>query len=87
MQTKFDELLEFPCSFPYKVVGSADEALPGKVVEVVQRHVPGDYSPTVKASSKGTYHSVTIRVTVQSKEQVEALYKELAEIDEVLRVL
>lgn len=87
MDTKFDELLEFPCAFPFKVVGKADDSLPANVVEVVQRHVPGDYSPTVKASSKGSYHSVTIRVTVQDKEQVETLYKELAEIDQVLRVL
>lgn len=87
MDTKFDELLEFPCAFPFKVVGQADEALPAQVVEVVQRHVPGDYAPTVKASSKGTYHSVTIRVTVKSKEQVETLYEELAAIDKVIRVL
>lgn len=87
METKFDELLEFPCAFPFKVVGNAHEELPANVVEVVQRHVAGDYTPTVKASSKGSYHSVTIRVTVSSKDQVEILYKELAEIEQVLRVL
>lgn len=87
MDTKFDELLEFPCDFPFKVVGKAAESLPANVVEVVQRHAPGDYSPTVKVSSKGSYHSVTIRVTVKDKEQIESLYKELAEIDQVLRVL
>lgn len=87
METKFDELLEFPCTFPFKVVGMADESLPAKVVEVVQRHAPGDYIPTVKASSKGSYHSITIRVIVTSKELVETLYQELAAIDKVLRVL
>lgn len=66
LNTKFDELMEFPCAFPFKVVGDAHEALTDRVVAVVQRHAPGDYSPTVKASSKGSYYSVTIRVTVKS---------------------
>ncbi|MCV5555230.1 DUF493 family protein, partial [Escherichia coli] len=32
MNTKFDELLEFPCKFPFKVLGVADPALPEMVV-------------------------------------------------------
>jgi len=87
LDTKFDELMEFPCAFPYKVVGDASDTLADRVVEVVQRHVPGDYAPTSKTSSKGTYNSITIRVTVQSKEQVETLYTELAAIEGVKRVL
>lgn len=87
LDTKFDELMEFPCAFPYKVVGDASNTLADRVVEVVQRHVPGDYAPTSKTSSKGTYNSITIRVTVQNKEQVEILYTELAAIEGVKRVL
>ncbi|WP_299786723.1 DUF493 family protein YbeD [uncultured Shewanella sp.] len=87
LDTKFDELIEFPSSFPFKVVGDAHETLADRVVSVVQQHAPGDYSPTTKVSSKGTYHSVTIRVMVQSKEHVETLYVELAKIEGVKRVL
>ena len=63
MNTKFDELLEFPCKFPFKVLGVADPALPDMVVEVLQQHAPGTYSPTVQPSSKGNYHSVRVTVT------------------------
>ncbi|BDM65658.1 UPF0250 protein [Shewanella sp. NFH-SH190041] len=87
LNTRFEDLMEFPASFPFKVVGTADEQLADKVVAVVQRHVPGDYSPATKISSKGTYYSVTIRVTVQSKEEIETLYTELAAIEGVKRVL
>ncbi|GGI72161.1 DUF493 family protein YbeD [Shewanella gelidii] len=87
LNTKFDELMEFPCSFPFKVVGDARDSLADDVVSVVQTHVAGDYAPTTKASSKGSYHSVTIRVKVVSKEQVEKLYIELAAIEGVKRVL
>ncbi len=87
MNTKFDELLEFPCKFPFKVLGVAHEDLPNQVVEVVQKHAPGDYTTTVKPSSKGNYHSVTIYVTVTSKEHVETLYTELGNIELVRHVL
>ncbi|OXX25334.1 DUF493 family protein YbeD, partial [Vibrio sp. V05_P4A8T149] len=72
---KLKDLLEFPCSFTYKVMGHAKPELPEKVLEVIQRHAPGDYSPRVKPSAKGTYHSLSINITATSIEQVEILYK------------
>lgn len=87
LNTRFEELMDFPASFPFKVVGDANENLTDKVVEVVQQIVPGDYAPTSKVSSKGTYQSVTVRVTVQNKIEIESLYQKLADIDGVKRVL
>ncbi|WP_291970206.1 DUF493 family protein YbeD [Candidatus Symbiopectobacterium sp.] len=87
MKTKLNELLEFPCSFTYRVMGHAQPELVERVVEVVQRHAPGDYSPQVKQSSKGNYHSVSITITATHIEQVETLYEELGAIDIVRVVL
>lgn len=87
MKTKLNELLEFPCSFTYRVMGLAHPELVDQVVEVVQRHAPGDYSPDIKPSSKGNYHSVAITINATHIEQVETLYKELAEIEIVRMVL
>ncbi|RTE87461.1 MULTISPECIES: DUF493 family protein YbeD [Gammaproteobacteria] len=87
MKTKFDELLDFPCLFTYKVMAVARDGLTEEVVEVVQEHAPGDYNPETKASSKGNYHSVTIRVTVTDKDHVETLYQSLARIEGVRHVL
>ena len=42
MKTKLNELLEFPTPFTYKVMGQALPELVDQVVEVVQRHAPGD---------------------------------------------
>ncbi|MDH2999260.1 hypothetical protein A1D23_03960 [Chelonobacter oris] len=86
-KTKLHELLEFPCDFPYKVMGLAQPELQDKVLAVVQKHIPGDYAPTIKPSSKGNYHSVSITVRADNIEQIETLYKELAEIDIVRMVL
>ncbi|MCL1146185.1 DUF493 family protein YbeD [Shewanella sp. 10N.261.52.F9] len=87
LDTKFDELMEFPASFPFKVVGDASDTLEDRVVAVAQSLAPGDYAPSTKASSKGTYYSVTIRITVTSKDHIEKLYTQLAAIDGVKRVL
>nr|WP_052121862.1 DUF493 family protein YbeD [Gallibacterium anatis] len=86
-QPKLKDLLEFPCDFPYKVVGLAHPELTDRVLAVVQQHAPGDYSPSVKPSRNGKYHSVSITINAQNIEQVERLYKELAEIELVKMVL
>ncbi|MGE4665214.1 DUF493 family protein YbeD [Yersinia enterocolitica] len=87
MKTKLNELLEFPCSFTYKVMGIAEPQLVNQVVEVVQRHAPGDYTPEVKPSSKGNYHSVSITITATHIDQVETLYEELDNLELVRMVL
>ena len=87
MKTNLKELLEFPCSFTYKVMGEAKPELVEQVVEVVQRHAPGDYTPQVKPSSKGIYHSVSITINATHIDQVEILYEELGNIEIVRMVL
>lgn len=87
MKTKLNELLEFPCSFTYKVMGHAKPELVDQVVEVIQRHAPGDYTPSVKPSSKGNYHSISITINATHIDQVETLYKELGELELVRMVL
>lgn len=85
--TKFDELLDFPCRQTFKVMGLAQEDLTVKIVEVLQEIAPGDFAPKVKPSAKGNYHSVSISVTVTSKEHMELVYNELGAIDIVRVVL
>jgi len=87
LNTKFDELLEFPCSLSFKVMGVADPQLIPDVVSVIQSIAPGDYAPTVKPSSKGTYHSLAIPVIVNSKEQIEEIYSALNKLDLVRYIL
>ncbi|MEL6090489.1 DUF493 family protein YbeD [Plesiomonas shigelloides] len=86
-KTKLNELLEFPCSFTYKVMGLAQPELVDKVLNVVQKHAPGDYTPSVKPSSKGNYHSISVTITATHIDQVETLYEELGAIDIVRMVL
>ena len=87
MKTHFDELLDFPTVLNFKIMGLAVPQLPDLIIAELQKHTPGDYSPKIKASSKGTYHAVSVAVTVQSKEHIEQIYKTLNAIEEVRYVL
>lgn len=85
--TKFDEFLEFPCPFTFKVMGLANVDLTSQVLTVMQKLAPGDYAPKTKASSKGNYESVSLVATVTSKEHIESIYTELGSIADVRYVL
>ena len=68
-------------------MGEAKPELNDKVIAVIQKHIPGDYTTTIKPSSKGNYHSVSVTVYAQQIEQIETLYEELGAIDIVKVVL
>lgn len=87
MDTRFDELLEFPCNQTFKVMGIAGEQLPLDVIACLQEIAPGDYHPTIKPSTKGNYHSVSVSVRVTSKEHMEQVYTELGNLELVKVVL
>lgn len=74
-----DTLLEFPCDFPLKVMGKAEDSLAQVVIEIVTRHAPDFDAATMemRASSGGNYLSFTCTVVATSKPQLDALYTEL----------
>ncbi len=82
------DLLAYPCTFPLKVVGLNSEAFERAVREVVRRHL-GDLvvEYEAKKSSGGKYLSVTATFAAESREQVEAIYRELKGHDLVVMTL
>lgn len=72
-------LLEFPCDFPLKIMGLANDALAQAVLDVVLRHDPGfdGAAMEMRASSGGKYISLTCTVNATSQPQLDALYREL----------
>ncbi len=77
---RLEKLLEFPVDFPLKIMGKRVDTFAQQISAVVRRHVP-EFDPAtieLRSSSKGTYLSVTVVVRVQSREQLEGLYREVA---------
>lgn len=74
-----DSLLEFPCTFPLKVIGLADDGLAQAVLEIVLRYAP-DFegaSMEMRPSSGGKYLGLTCVIEASSREQLDALYGDL----------
>ncbi|HEY3460881.1 MAG TPA: DUF493 family protein, partial [Casimicrobiaceae bacterium] len=72
-------LLEFPCSFPIKIMGRTADGFAQAISEIVCRHAP-DFDPgtlEMRASSAGNYLSMTATVNATSREQLDDLYREL----------
>ena len=74
-----DTLLEFPCDFPIKIMGAAQDDFAQTMLEIVLRHAPDFAAQTVemRASSGGKYLSLTCTVRATSKLQLDNLYREL----------
>ncbi len=81
------QLWQFPCDFPVKIMGVADEKLLEEVMAIVQKHAPGEYHPTIKLSKKGNYHSITVNILAKNKEQLNALYSDLHQLEKVKMLL
>jgi putative lipoic acid-binding regulatory protein len=75
-----DTLLEFPCEFPLKIMGKADDGLAQVVLDIVSVHAPDFDGATMemRASSGGNYLSLTCTVIARSKPQLDALYTDLS---------
>jgi putative lipoic acid-binding regulatory protein len=74
-----DTLLEFPCDFPIKIMGKAEDTFAEVVLSIVTKHAP-DFDATqmeLRASSGGNYLSVTCTIVAQSKPQLDAIYMDL----------
>lgn len=81
--------LEFPTAFPIKVMGRRRDDFAQAIVEVVLRHAPDFDAGTLemRASRAGNYLSVTATITATSREQLDALYRELTSHPLVAMVL
>jgi uncharacterized protein len=81
--------IEFPCDYPIKVLGRSGDDLTGVIVEVFERHAPGFDRSTiaVKASSKGTFTSLTITIIATGPDQLEALHQDLISTGRVQMVI
>ncbi|MBI4720812.1 MAG: DUF493 domain-containing protein [Chitinivibrionia bacterium] len=71
--------IDFPCSYPLKVIGKNSLEFVAVVCAIVERHVPGEngVSYSTRLSTGGKYLSLTATFQAESREQLAFLYKEL----------
>jgi putative lipoic acid-binding regulatory protein len=81
--------LEFPSEFPIKVMGRHDGGLQALTREIIERHTGplGDERLKVRTSGDGNFLALTYTITAQSREQLDAIYRDLTACKAVLMAL
>lgn len=81
--------LDFPCELPIKVLGRNDDRFRTAAWAIVRNHY-GELDAgrvSEQPSSKSSYLSVTFVVPAQSRDEVDALYRDLTASDDIMLVL
>lgn len=81
--------IRYPLDFPIKIMGRREPRLVQTIVDIVVRHAP-DFDPAtveLRTSRKNNYLSVTCTIRATSREQLDALYRELCDHPAIVMVL
>lgn len=81
--------LEFPCDYGIKAMGATHPDFHMIVVAIVRRHVQDikDDAVTIKQSSGGKFTSVSVEFYVTSREQLDAIHRDLMAHEAVKYIL
>ena len=84
-----ETIMEFPCQFPVKAMGIAEEGFDILIVSIIRKHAPDLSENAVKSRvcQEGKYISITVNVEAQSKQQLDNIYLELTAHEKVLWAL
>ena len=84
-----DDVLSFPCDIPIKIFGRNADTFRDAALAIVRDHYDGvgDERVHERESGAGNYLSLTVVVRAESREQIDAVYRELSAHAEIMMVL
>lgn len=79
-QARSESLIEYPSSFPIKVMGAKVDGFVDAVTAIARQFDPTFDAATVELrdSKAGNYLGITITITATSREQLDELYRTLS---------
>jgi putative lipoic acid-binding regulatory protein len=82
-------LLQFPCDFVIKIFGAASDEFEMQALTIIRHHIKDIREDAIKSrlSKDNKYLALTITLYVESREQLDVLYKELSANPQILMVL
>lgn len=82
-------VIEFPCSFPIKMMGRDQKSFRKSAIEVVARHTGEVAEDAIRTSMSrnGNFVAITITIEAESQEQLDNLYNDLCSHEEILVAL
>ncbi|HNI36928.1 MAG TPA: DUF493 domain-containing protein [Pseudomonadales bacterium] len=81
--------IEFPCRYPVKVMGVAGDEFRSATISIFEKHagVITETDISIRVSNGGNYEALTITITAQGIEQLQAIFADLKEHPLVRMVL
>jgi putative lipoic acid-binding regulatory protein len=82
-------LLEFPCVFPVKAMGRLNGDFERTVSGIILRHASVAEGEDIvsRPSGNGNFVSVTVVIRAESREQLDRIYQDLTDCEQVLMAL
>lgn len=73
-------LLIFPCEFVIKVFGVASDEFEAAVITIIRTHIADVKEDTFRTrpSKDGKYLAITITIHVESREELDTIYRDLS---------
>lgn len=84
-----ETVITFPCSFPIKAMGKSEDEIEAKLIRILHSHI-GDLSQVEihrRSSRGGKYLSVTATIIATSRSQLDSIYRELSDCNEIVMAL
>lgn len=87
--TDKNSLLEFPCNFPLKIIGTNTPDFLKDIIQIILKHFPEtpDTGITYQESQQGNYLAITATIYVHDQPSLDALYQELTKHPDIKMVL
>lgn len=84
-----DTLIDFPCTFPIKVIGTNSSSFLEEIRQITLAHFPdtSEDALTHKMSKNANYLAITVSVFVENKDRLDTFYQALTQHPEVKMVL
>jgi len=84
-----ESIIEFPTEFPIKLMGRNTPDYPATARALVEKHsgAVDDSAVKVASSSNDRFVSVTVTITATSQEQLDAIYQDATDSEDVLMAL
>lgn len=84
-----ESVIDFPCSFPIKMMGRDTPEFRATARALVEKHAGALDDSAIQAaqSRNGNFVSVTITITATSQEQLDAIYEDVSSHEDVLMAL
>lgn len=88
-EKKDESLLKFPCEFTIKVFGEMSPEFEQLIYDLIRPHAPSLSSGAFQSriSENGKYLSLSITLYVESREQLDNIYRALTSSPKVLMAL